>query len=43
VETAGNVCTVWLRDLRYARKNAEGWGVARAVVPVTQSPATPAR
>lgn len=43
VETDGNVCTVWLRDLRYARKNAEGWGVARAVVPVTQSPATPAR
>jgi hypothetical protein len=34
VETTGNVCTVWLRDLRYARKNTEGWGVARAEVPL---------
>ena len=42
VEITGNVCTVWLRDLRYARRNAEGWGVARAVVPVTKSPASPA-
>jgi len=42
VETTGNVCTVWLRDLRYARRNAEGWGVARAVVPLPQSPASPA-
>ncbi len=38
VETTGNVCTVWLRDLRYARKNVEGWGVARAVVPLPPSP-----
>ncbi len=43
VETTGNVCTVWLRDLRYARKNVEGWGVARAVVPLPQSSAPPAR
>ncbi len=43
VETTGNVCTVWLRDLRYARRNTEGWGVARAVVPEPQAPAPPAR
>lgn len=41
VETTGNVCTVWLRDLRYARRNVDGWGAARAVVPLPQSPAPP--
>ncbi len=41
VETTGNVCTVWLRDLRYARRNTEGWGVARAVVTLPQSSAPP--
>jgi membrane-bound metal-dependent hydrolase YbcI (DUF457 family) len=43
VETTGNVCTVWLRDLRYARRNTEGWGVARAVVPMSQASAPTAR
>ena len=42
VDTTGNVCTVWLRDLRYARRNAEEWGVAHAVVPLPQTPAQPA-
>lgn len=41
VETTGNVCTVWLRDLRYARRNVDGWGVARAVVPLSPPPASP--
>ncbi len=41
VETTGNVCTVWLRDLRYARRNVEGWGVARAVVPLPRTAAPP--
>ncbi len=37
VETSGNSCTVWLRDLRYARKNQPGWGVAHATVVLPRS------
>ncbi len=36
VETSGDNCTVWLRDLRYARENRPGWGAARASVPLPQ-------
>ncbi len=37
VETSGDSCTVWLRDLRYARENRPGWGVVRATVRLPQS------
>jgi len=36
VETSGGTCTVWLRDLRYARANRPGWGAAYATVPLPQ-------
>lgn len=32
-QSSGPVCTVFLRDLRYARQALGGWGVARATVP----------
>jgi inner membrane protein len=32
VQKSGEVCVVYLRDLRYARQSVPGWGVARAVV-----------
>lgn len=34
VNVSGGLCTVSLRDLRYARQNASGWGVATATVPI---------
>ena len=33
VEASGDSCIVWLRDLRYARKNEPTWGTARATLP----------
>ena len=33
VSVSGGLCTVWLRDLRYARYNISGWGVATTTVP----------
>ncbi|NWG14712.1 MAG: metal-dependent hydrolase [Acidobacteria bacterium] len=35
VEPSANGCRVWLRDLRYARRNEPGWGVAHATVALT--------
>ena len=32
VEVSGDRCSVWLRDLRYARKNEPTWGTAHATV-----------
>ena len=34
VMVSGQSCAVLLRDLRYARQSASGWGVARATVPL---------
>jgi inner membrane protein len=38
VERSGDSCTVILSDLRYARRNRDGWGAAKAVVPCGAAP-----
>lgn len=37
VRVDGDSCSVVLRDLRYARESASGWGVAKATVPLNSS------
>ena len=37
VSVSGELCSVLLRDLRYARRNGSGWGAATATVPLNPS------
>ncbi len=42
VSVSGGLCSVLLRDLRYARQSDSGWGVAKATVPLNSIAQQPA-